>query len=430
MNDYTSDAQAVVKIDGYPLFVKGLLKDERAELKVMKVNKNYGFARVHKLLDASTHRREEPCPCAKLCGGCQTQHMDQSAQIEMKRNNVASMIQRIGKSDVQVETPLYGNEFNYRNKTQIPVQVIDNKVYMGFYRRHSNEIIDMSECMIQDDAINEVYKEVKTLLEQHIDIAKMLRHVLFKYAKSTKQMMVVLITRKENIKGLDLFVKELVSIDSKIVSVIQNVNTRNDNVILGDKELTLYNQDYIEDMLMGLQFRISSKSFYQVNNNQTEVLYSKALEFADIKKSERVLDLYCGIGTISLAASKYAKEVVGVEIVDVAIENALANAVRNNITNASFVCSDAASYAKQLEEQHESFEVIIVDPPRKGLDQLAIDSIIKMNPERLVYVSCDPSTLARDIALLSETYTCTKLQPVDMFPCTYHIENVALLIRK
>lgn len=427
---YTYDGLGVVKIDGFPLFVKGLMLQEEAEIVVTMVKKTYGYGKCLTIKHPSNDRVTPPCPVANRCGGCQLQHMSASHQAMFKKDQVETVMRRIAKIDTPVEDVLTMKEpFYYRNKAQIPFGISNNKIVSGFYRINSNTIIDMEECKIQHPRINEVLHIVKYALKKE-DRIDLFRHLLVKYAISTDEVMVVFIVKNKDAINMQHMVAALTSQMPQIKGIQLNINERNDNVILGDEEILVYGQPFISDHIHGLSFNISMKSFYQVNPVQTEVLYGKVLEFAKLTGTEEVIDLYCGVGTISMFLAGQAKHVTGIEIVPAAIANAKENARRNQMQNIDFICADAATYAKQLSEQKKKIDVVIVDPPRKGCDQVTLESIVKMNPERIVYVSCKVSTQARDLHILHELgYQAIQIQPVDMFPQTYGVECVALLVQ-
>lgn len=428
---YTHEGHGVVKVDGFPLFVQDILKDESAEIIVTMVKKTYGFGRVLRLLTKSEHRTKPFCPLAKTCGGCQLQHMSQQEQQMFKRQKVQDVIERIAKLDIQVKDVLnMKNPKAYRNKGQIPVGMEKGKIVTGFYRIHSNNIIDMDTCPIQSDAINKVLQCIRRLLKKYPSIAPSFRHVLIKHAFQTDEIMVVFISRRKEINLLSNLVQTMVSEITNIKSVILNVNTRDDNVILGHKEYLLFGEDTITDKIHDLSFHISSKSFYQVNPVQTEVLYEKVLELANLQGDETVLDLYCGVGTISMFLAQKVKKVIGIEIVPQAIEDANVNAQLNSLDNIEFICSDAAEYANKLSKTNQHPDIIVVDPPRKGCDRQTLQSMVDMKPKEIIYVSCDPATLARDLRFLEDNnYHTEVIQPVDMFPQTFHIENVVKLVK-
>lgn len=429
--DYTFDGLGVVRHEGLCFFVKDLLKGESAEIGVTAVKKNVGYGRVIRRLSESPQRVEPRCPVARQCGGCQLQIMGAELQAEFKRHRVADCFQRIGHLDVEVQ-PVLSMEFpwNYRNKVQVPVGVNrDGKVISGYYRSHSHDIVDFDECGLHSEQENQILRSLRSWIEEAGDPAQ-LRHLLIKHAFKTGQVMVVLIAKSENLKGKDELLERLTAAYPQIRSIILNVNEREDNVILGDREIMLWGSASIEEELLGLRFQISAKSFYQINPVQTEVLYTKAIELAGLTGEETVIDVYCGTGTIGLSAARKAKRVIGIEIVPSAVEDAKRNAVRNGIVNAEFICGDAGVCTAQLLERRIQPDVAIVDPPRKGLDGATIDSLVRMNPERIVYVSCDPATLARDCAVLNERgYGVEVVQPVDMFPQTTHVETVVLLAK-
>lgn len=428
---YTNEGLGVVKIDGFPLFVKGMLETETGELIVTLLKRSYGYAHLLKLHKTSPQRCEPSCPVAKPCGGCQLQHMSYEEQLRFKKQKVQDVMERIARLSLSVEDVLGMDAIqHYRNKGQIPVGIEKGEVVTGFYRIHSHSIIDTEHCMIQSKRINEVLKVMRELLRTYGNAA-VFRHLLIKDGFQSGEVMVVWIVRQKRFAHRDEMVAELVRRLPYIRSVVLNLNERKDNVILGEEEELLYGKASIEDTLQGVRFTISSKSFYQVNPLQTEVLYRKALEFCELQGEELVIDLYCGVGTISMFLAQKAKQVIGVEIVAQAVANAQENAKRSGIGNVSFVCSDAAAYAAKLSEAQLRPDVIVVDPPRKGCDRLTLDSMVKMAPKRIVYVSCDPATLARDLAILAnQGYETRIVQPCDMFPYTAAVECVALIVRK
>lgn len=429
-SDYTFEGLGVVKVEGIPFFIRQILIGEEIEFIATKLKKTYGYGKVLQIINKAKNRQEPACPHYGKCGGCQLQHMNMEEQLLFKQNLVKNNMQRIAKLDVEVKPTLGCSEvFHYRNKAQIPMQ-IRQQVKMGFYRFYSNDIIDMNTCMIQSDMINQIMLYVKQLMSTY-DFADVFKHLLIKHAFATDEVMVVFVAKKEKIQYLDEVVKSVVDQFENIKSVILNINNREDNVILGEKEIILFGKEKITDKLGDLQFDISSKSFYQVNPSQTLHLYRSALEQAQINKEDTVIDLYCGVGTISLFLAKQAKKVIGIEIVEEAIEDAKRNAVNNKIDNVEFVCSDAAAYAKKLATENKNVDVIVVDPPRKGCDAQTLKSIVTMQPQSIVYISCNPSTLARDMQILAQDgYIAKSVQPVDMFPNTHHVECVCVLNRR
>ena len=424
--DYSNQGFGMVKIEGFCIFVKNLMKGEKAKIKVTALKKNYGYGIINELLVSSHNRALEKCGIASICGGCQLQHMDYEEQLAFKQTIIEKLLERN-----QIETTLHPiieakEQYRYRNKVQVPFG-FDSKgeFCYGFYRNHSNEIITFSDCFVQSEESNQILKEIYEHLKYNPGNNE-LRHVLLKQMRGTQEIMVVFIARTYII-GLDELVTILVEKYPNIKSCILNINTRNDNVILGEKEVLLYGQNYVKDVLLGKSFLLSAKSFYQINSQQTEVLYQKVLSFANIQKDDTVLDLYGGIGTIGILASDYAKKVISVEVVAEAIKNGKENAILNQVTNMEFFHGDVKDF---VNECHEKVDIIVVDPPRKGIDAETIKAMIEIEPEKIVYVSCDPNTLVRDLKLLIKEYEIREIQPMDLFPLTIHTEVIVLLQRE
>ena len=436
--DYTYDGKGIVKKDGKVVFVDGVIKDEEVEVEIIYESKNQSLGELSKIIKSSPYRVKPFCPLAKDCGGCVLQHLNYEKQLEFKTNHVQDCINKFSKLNIIVNKCIgMENPFNYRNKSQVPFSMQKKQICYGFYKQNTHKIVQMNTCAIQTADADEILNTIKKLMHKyHLSAYEedkrkgVLRHVLIKKGFSTNQIMVVLITNVNSFPNRKELVKDLVKEHSNIKTVIQNINTRDTNVILGEKENILYGDGYIEDILLDVRFKISSKSFYQVNPIQTAILYSKAIEFADLKKTDRVLDTYCGIGTIGLIASKKVDEVIGVEIVKDAIKDAKQNALINNINNANFVLADASDFMVDLAKTSEKINVVFVDPPRKGCDERFLSSIMKLYPEKIIYISCNPSTLARDLEILKEKYLIEEIQPVDMFPHTYHIETIVRLRKK
>lgn len=426
--DYSHEGDGIVKVNNFTFFVQGCLIGETIEFKIIKLKKNYGYGKLIKVINKSINRIEPECKYFRLCGGCQLQHMNNIEQKSFKEGLVRNNIEKIGGIDVAINNILSGPEWNYRNKAQFPVDA-GKGLEMGFYRLHSNNIIDIDRCLIQSKLINDIFNIIKLELSK-CNFKKAVRHVLIKHAARTDQVMIVIISKNPLGNEVNGFIKKIVSCFPQIKSIVNNVNNRNDNVILGENEKLLYGQEYITDILNGLKFNISSKSFYQVNISQTEILYNKVLEYASLNENDTVVDLYCGVGTISLLMALHAKSVIGVELVKDAVENAKNNAKINNINNVEFICSNAKSFAEKCADDKTIINALIVDPPRKGLDEETIDNINRMDPEKIVYVSCNPATLARDLRYFTDLgFITRKIQPVDMFPNTYHVEMVVLMSR-
>ena len=434
--DYSHDGQGIVKVDGFPVFVKNMLVDEVGKVKIIKVLKNYAVGRLITIEKASPYRQEPLCPLFKQCGGCHLQHLSLVGQQNFKTKRVKDTLERIGHCHVEVkpclmmEAPWY-----YRNKVQVPVGLQNHTIVTGFYKQHSNDIVPMETCYIQNDESNQLVNRVRHLLQDAHEIPYdksthqgNIRHILVKYARTSKQIMLVFITYQKKIKKINDIIKTLKKEFPYLTTIIQNINTRHDNVILGDEIHILDGPGYIEDQLLGNTYRISVKSFYQVNPVQVEHLYQKAIAFAELKSTDEVIDAYCGIGTISLSMAQYVKKVYGVEIVKQAIIDAKENADRNNISNVDFTCQDAGEFMVDFAKKNKHIDVVMVDPPRKGCSQVFLDQLITLSPDKVVYISCDVATQARDIAYLQEHgYHADLCQPVDMFPQSHHIENIVRL---
>ena len=438
--DLTHEGHGVVKIDRYPVFVPKALTGEEIEYKLIKVNKNFAIGKLLEIFTESKDRVEPPCVYYDKCGGCQLQHLDYLAQLEMKRNQVVNLFHRKGKftSTPINETIGMMNPWNYRNKSQIPVgQNSEDAPIMGFYRQRSHDIIDMEECLIQDSIQNQLMRMIRALLTEHnvsvYDEKRkegLLRHVIIRVGYTSREVMVVFVTNGKKFKQAKAIIKQMVEAVPNIKSVIQNINETHSNVIMGKKSKTLYGKDEITDELDSVEFEISDQSFYQINASQTVKLYNKALEYAGLTGEETVLDTYCGIGTIGLYMAEKAKHVYGVEVVPAAIEDAKKNAKLNGYDNTIFVCGKAESVIMDWKQQGIQPDVVMVDPPRKGCDEQFLRTLLELNPQRIVYISCNPSTQQRDAHILAEGYELKEITPVDMFPQTTHIETVALFERK
>ncbi|TGA98351.1 23S rRNA (uracil(1939)-C(5))-methyltransferase RlmD [Sporolactobacillus shoreae] len=439
-SDLTQDGSGVAKVDGYTLFVPGALPGEKGTIQVLKTKKGYGYGRLIQLTKPSEKRVDPPCPIYDQCGGCAIQHLSPEGQLDHKRQIVIDALERIGGfSDVTVYPTLGMDEpWDYRNKIQVPVATQNGTFAFGFYKKRSHEIVNMDHCIITDPTIDDIVQTVRRIAEDNsiapYDESKnrgTLRHVMARVGKKTGEVMVVLITRTEELPFRKNFIKELTEKHPEIKSIVQNINPKSTNAILGEKTKTLWGRDVIYDQIGGVTFAISAQSFFQVNPEQTEVLYGKALEYAGLTGDETVIDAYCGIGTISLFLAKQAKEVYGVEIVPEAIEDARKNAELNQITNAYFEAGKAEDVIPNWRDQGIEPDVIVVDPPRKGCEASLIETMIAMQPKRIVYVSCNPATLARDLKMLVPGgYEIKKVQPVDMFPQTLHVECCVSLEKK
>lgn len=442
IQDMTENGEGIGKLDGYTLFIKDTVIGDHVLVKIIKAKKTYGYARLMEILTPSADRTEPRCPAAGPCGGCQLQSMTYEAQLAFKRKKVEDHLRRIGGfADITVE-PVIGMEepWCYRNKAQFPVgRDRDGKIRIGFYAGRTHSIIETERCYLGWPVNEQVLTIVRTWMNrQKIEPYDettgkgLIRHVLIREGRATGQVMVCLVINGKKLPAAEMLVQELKDIPG-MTSISYNINTEQTNVILGRQVVTLWGEDTIEDQIGGISFRISPLSFYQVNPEQTERLYGKALEFAGLTGGENVWDLYCGIGTISLFLAQKAGKVHGVEIIPAAIENARENAERNGFTNTEFFVGKAEEVLPQWYREHgEKADVIVVDPPRKGCDPALLDVMLQMDPERIVYVSCDSATLARDLKILTgeNRYQIKTIQPVDMFPQSVHVETVCLLSKK
>lgn len=438
------EGEGIAKIDNkYPIFIEGALKGEKVKVRIVKVNKNFAYGKLMEVLEASEERVNPPCAIYKRCGGCKLQHASYKAQLDFKWERVKDCVSKIGKLDPSiVKYPLgMENPWRYRNKVQLPIGLINGEVKIGFFAPRSHDIIDMESCLIQDEIGDKVVKLTREWIEKfnirpynvdgEYDEKGIVRHIMIRRGFTTNEVMVVLVTNGENIPHKEEFVDLMVKNIPGIKSVIQNINSKKTNVILGLESKTLWGEDTISDYIGDFRFNISPLSFFQVNPIQTEVLYGKALEYANLTGNEEVFDAYCGTGTITLFLSQKAKKVYGVEIIPQAIDNAWINAKENKVENVEFFVGESEVVIPDLINKGVKADVVVVDPPRKGCDKKLLDAITNIDAKKIVYVSCDPSTLGRDLKVLEENgYKTLEVQPVDMFPNTSHIENVALLISK
>lgn len=417
--DMTDMAAGVCRIEDQVVFVYDLLPDEVAKIKIIKVNKKFAIGKVLERLETSPARQTPECEYARLCGGCQLEHVQYKEQLALKTKWMQELFAPIPVLDtLGNENPLY-----YRNKAQFPVQIQNGKVLTGFYRKHSNDVVDSTHCKIQSQAINEIYAWIRSKLT--IENAQGLRHIFIRSSYKSQQSQVVFIGASE--KAIQSIVSELVQTFPNIVSVVFNYNTRNDNVILGNEYKVLYGSDSIIEICMGNEVQLHFKSFFQVNPIMMETLYQCAIDGAELTGNETCIDMYAGAGTIGMAVSKMAAKVVGVEIVEEAVINAKENVKRNGITNCEYICQDATIFANEYKEH---VDVVFVDPPRKGMSEQGIQDIVRLQPEKIMYISCNPKTLKRDLDIFKQLdYTCKQVQPVDMFAYTTGVECVATIER-
>lgn len=438
IEDLSSSGEGVGKIDGFTVFVPQAIPGDKVRARITTLKKRYGIGEILEMVEPSKDRIKPKCSLFGKCGGCQIMHMDYDAQLKMKRNKVEQTLSRIGKISTKVN-PTIGmeNPFEYRNKGQFPVGIKNNKAIMGAYEMGTHNIVDTSYCHIQAPVTKIIIKTIKKYIDDfNIEVydevkrTGLIRHIVSRFGFATGDVMVVLVTNGRRLPYKDELIRMLKENVPGLKSIVQNINTRNTNVVLGDETLVLYGEDRIVDYIGDLKFNISSKSFFQVNSIQTKVLYDKVLEYANLKGDEVVFDIYCGIGTISLFLAKKAKEVHGVEIVKSAIEDAKVNAKINNINNAKFYTGKGEDVVPRLYKEGLYADIVVVDPPRKGCEESVLETMVNMAPEKIIYVSCNPATLARDLAYLVEGgYKVVEVQPVDMFPQTTHVECVVLMSR-
>ena len=438
ITDYTAEGQGVAHIDGCAVFVPNAIAGERVRLRVDFVRKTWAAGKIVEILEKSPHRVNRACPVAKLCGGCDFWHMDYEEETRLKAERVRTCLNRLaGEQLTQVPILAAPDCRGYRNKAQYPVAAKKGRACGGFFRAGTHDVVENSRCLILPektdrvkDAVIDYVNRYRVSAYEEATGKGLLRHIYVRRGAVSGQILVCLVVNGEKLPHVPELVEALKRIPG-FATLVLSVNTKKGNSVLGDRFITLYGPGFIEDTLCGLNFRLSPRSFYQVNHHQAQRLYQAAIQQAQITKDDLVLDLYCGVGTITLVMAKAAGKVIGVEVVEQAVEDARDNAKRNGIQNAEFFCGDAGQAALALERQGIRPDVITVDPPRKGLNADAIEAIARMSPRRLVYISCDPATLARDVALLkARGFTLQTAQAVDLFPRCAHVETAAMLSRK
>lgn len=437
--DYTTDGSGIARIDGMAVFVPNTAVHDQCDIRIVKVNKKMAFGRVERIIIDSHDRIEPECPIAGKCGGCCYQHISYEAELCAKFKKVEDALTRLGGVSGVLDG-ITGAEHitRYRNKAQYPVGQDVHGTYVGFYRPHSHDIVRTKDCMIQSERANRLAQTVCDWMDAHGILAYeeqthkgLIRHIYVRTGAGSGETHLCLVATRGKIPEQEDLIQRLISAEPSLVGIVVNINKRSDNVILGEHTLTLWGEPVLQDSLCGNVFRLSPHAFYQVNHAQTERLYTYALEQAALTGEETVIDLYCGAGTITLALATKAKRVIGVEIVPEAIENAKENAARNGVENVEFLCADAGQAVMLLAERGERPDVLTVDPPRKGLDEQAVAAICQMQPPKIVYVSCDPATLARDVKRFTERgYQVVKAHAFDLFPRTKHVETVVKLSLK
>ena len=438
------EGEGIAKInDTFTVFIEGALKGERVNVRIVKSKKSFAYGKLLEVIEPSLERCEAKCSIHKRCGGCKLQYSTYKEQLNFKFERVKDCITKIGKLDESiVQFPLGMDEpWRYRNKVQLPIGMVNGELKIGFFAPRSHEIIDMETCLIQDEIADKVVGITRTWIKKNnikpynidgkYDETGILRHIMIRRGFTTNEVMVVLVTNGSKLPNKDEFISLITENIPGIKSIVQNINSKPTIVILGQECITLCGESTISDYIGEFKFNISPLSFFQVNPVQTEVLYNKALEYAGLTGDETVFDAYCGTGTITLFLSQKAKKVYGVEIIPQAIENANINAKENNVNNVEFFVGESEVVIPDLINKGIKADVVVVDPPRKGCDVKLLNAITNIDAKKIVYVSCDPSTLARDLAILEGNgYKTVRVQPVDMFPHTAHIETCVLLQRR
>jgi 23S rRNA (uracil1939-C5)-methyltransferase len=438
--DQGFEGEGIAKIEGFTIFIEGAIKGEKCRILIVKVTSSHAFGKLVEILEKSKYRVEPDCATYKRCGGCNLRHIDYEETLNIKQNTVQNLVNKTLNNKIKVEMTVgMGNPYNYRNKAQYPVGFDKSgEPVMGVYAKRTHEIIPMRNCMIQNPVSEKIANVVLGFfIKNNIPIYNekngegLLRHIVIKVGIKTHEIMCILVLNKKELKKEKELIKVLIREFPEIKTIVKNYNMKNTNVILGNENEVIYGDGYIYDELGDYTFKISPLSFYQINPIQTEALYNIAIEMADLKKTDTLFDLYCGIGTIGIFASPYVNRVYGIEIVKQAIEDAKENANINNIRNIEFFAGDVEKvFENVLKEHNVKPDVIFVDPPRKGLDKHTIENILNIKPEKIVYISCNPASLVRDLKLLEESYEIKKIQPVDMFPFTSNVECVTVLYAK
>ena len=438
VTDYTSEGQGVAHIDGCAVFIPNSIAGEVYKVRIEVAKKSWAAGKIVEIIEKSPHRVNRECPVAKLCGGCDFWHMDYDEESRLKAERVKTCLNRLGGENLEkVEILSAPTCYGYRNKAQYPVAARKGRAYAGFFRAGTHDVVENKRCLILPEETDRVKDAVVDYVNQfrvpaydELTHTGLLRHIYVRRGAVSGQILVCLVINGRSIPKAHELVGRLKKI-SGFHTLVLSVNTRKGNAVLGDEFITIHGPGYIEDTLCGLTFRLSPRSFYQVNHHQAQRLYEAAISQAEITKEDTVLDLYCGVGTITLCMASAAGKVIGVEVIPQAVEDAKDNAKRNGIENAEFFCGDAGEAALELEKQGIKADVVVVDPPRKGLNGDTIEALARFAPRRIVYVSCDPATLARDVALLKERgYVLKNAMAADLFPRCSHVESIVTMIRE
>ena len=431
------EGEGIAKIDNFTIFIPNTIKGERVRIMIVKVLSSHAFGKLIEILKASPVRETEDCQTYKRCGGCQLRHIKYEETLKIKQNAVQSLVNKTLKQKIEVEETLgMENPYHYRNKAQYPLGINkEGKPVMGVFANRTHEIIPIQNCLIQNKQAEEVAKFIfDFIVKNKISIYDekkqkgLMRHIVTKIGIKTKEIMCILVVNGNEIPQEKELINQVIMHFPNVKTIVKNINKQNTNVILGKENIPIYGDGFIKDKLGEFVFKISPLSFYQVNPIQAERLYQIGVDAAQITKQDIVFDLYCGIGTISLFMARFAKSVYGIELVEEAVYAARENALINKIDNAQFIAGDVEKILDDLiNEQKIIPDIVMVDPPRKGLDRSSIDNILRISPKRLVYISCNPATLVRDLSALEGLYEINRLKPVDMFPFTSHVECVAVL---
>lgn len=435
------EGEGIAKINDFVVFIPGAIKGEKVKVLIVKVTSSHAFGKILEIIESSDSRNTNiDCSTYKRCGGCNLRHIKYEDTLKIKKEIVQNLVNKNLKANLEVKDTIgMKNPYNYRNKAQYPIGVNkDGKPQIGVFANRTHEVIEFENCFIQNNESQEIAKFICEYAQNNnISIYDekigegLLRHIVIKIGFKTKEIMCILVINGTEFKEEKNLVDALINKFPNIKTIVKNINQKNTNVILGKENINLYGDGYIYDKLDDYTFKISPLSFYQVNPIQTEKLYKLALEGADLTGKEIVFDLYCGIGTIGIYMAKKAKKVYGIEIVKQAIEDAKVNCKINNITNSEYYAGDTQALLIDLIENKKiKPDIIVVDPPRKGLDNVTVENIIKIKPKKVIYISCNPATLMRDLSKLEEAYNIQEIQPVDMFPFTSHVECVAVLKSK
>lgn len=434
----SSDGSGIAHIDNFAIFIPQTVSGDTAKIKITDVKKRFAHGRLEQIITPSQKRREADCPHYENCGGCQLRHIKYEEQLNIKKEIVENAMRRIGGfSDFSAEEIVgMDNPVRYRNKMVFPVGNKNGGTVCGFYARKSHDIIPLTDCAIGDKTNKDIIDAVLSYINENNITAYdgangIIRRIFTRTSYTTQEIMVVISANAKSLPHSEKLVEKLISVSDKITSIILNINTNKNEPLITDRNVTLWGNDRITDTLCGVKFSISPQSFFQINPVQTEKLYTRALEYAAIDKTMSIMDIYCGIGTISLCAAKTAKSVIGVEIIEKAIDDAKKNALANGIANTRFFADSAENIVPRLIERGETPDVVILDPPRKGSDEKTLSAIVKAQPVRIVYVSCNPATLARDARFLADNgYKITRASSFDLFPHTTHVETVVLMTKK